>query len=181
MPAMQSGPNMEQQSAVIEWVNPKTLKPHRRSVEIYGEDSYADLVPSIKELGVLQPLFVTSKGLIISGHRRWRAAIEAGHQLPVIRKNYPDHLDEEQAIIELNRYRIKTGQQLYNEGKALKEIVAEKARQRQVSQLKRGDEYPVVENLPQREGKTRDMAEERRPSEPVRFSRVQQTRMIRVE
>jgi ParB/RepB/Spo0J family partition protein len=150
---------MEQQSTIIEWVDPKSLKPHKLSVEIYGEDTYADLVDSIRELGVLQPLYVTPKGIIISGHRRWRAAIEAQKQVPVIRKYYPDALDEKQAIIELNRYRIKSGQQLYNEGKIIKEIEAEKATKRkaQAEGQPRGikQEVSVVEILPQE--KTRDM------------------------
>lgn len=117
---------MEQQSAVIDWVDPNLLKPHKLSLRIYGEDSCEDLVESIKELGVIQPLYATPKGIIISGHRRWRAAQIAGKQVPVIRKSYPKPLDEQQAIIEFNRYRIKTGQQLYNEGKALEEILTRK-------------------------------------------------------
>ncbi len=135
----------EQQSAVIEWVDPKLLKPHKVSLEIYGGDSCDDLVESIRELGVLQPLYATPKGLIISGYRRWRAAQIAGKQVPVIRKTYPTKLDEKQAIIELNRYRIKNGQQLYNEGKALKEIEAEKARRRMLA----GKKVDPTENLPQ--------------------------------
>lgn len=137
----------EQQSAVIDWVDPKLLKPHKVSLQIYGEDSCEDLVESVRELGVLQPLYVTPKGVIISGHRRWRAADLAGKQVPVIRKSYPRPLDEQQAIIEFNRYRIKTGQQLYNEGKALEEILTRKR-----GRPKREEK---VENFPPFE-KTRD-------------------------
>lgn len=122
----------EQQSVVIEWVDPEVLKPHKLNLQIYGGDSCDDLVDSIRELGVLQPLYATPKGVIISGHRRWRAAQIAGKQVPVIRKVYSLKLDEKQAIIELNRYRIKNGHQLYNEGEVLKEIEAERARKRQV-------------------------------------------------
>lgn len=141
----------EQQSAVIEWVDPKLLKPHKLSLQIYGEDSCEDLVESIRELGVLQPLYATPKGIIISGHRRWRAADIAGKLVPVIRKSYPKPSDEQQAIIEFNRYRIKTGQQLYNEGRALKEIEAKRAAKRE----KLGKKIDPVENFPQ--GKTRDI------------------------
>jgi len=141
----------EQQSAIIEWVDPHILKPHPLSLQIYGEDGYQDLVASIRELGVLQPLYATPKDIIISGHRRWRAAQIAHRQVPVIRKSYPSKLDEKQAIIELNRNRIKTGRQLYNEGKMVKEIEAERARVRELA----GKKIDPVENFPQ--GKTRDI------------------------
>ena len=159
---------MEQQSGIIEWLDtPSLLSPNKYSVGIYGEDDFQDLLESIKKLGILQPLYITTRGIIISGHRRWRAA-QVAHQegvrvpIPVIRKSYPTKLDEHQAIIEHNRYRIKMGQQLYNEGKALKEIEVVKAKLRQeATQLvTRGIQQRdmVVENFPPPSdaGKTRD-------------------------
>ena len=146
-----------QQSTVIEWQNPKDLKAHKLNQAIYGDDGYQDLIPSIKELGVLQAIYCLQDNTIISGHRRWQAAIAAGlTSIPTIRVFYPSELDTRRAIIEHNRYRIKNGQQLYNEGKELEAIETEKARQRQVSQLKQGSELPVKENLPER-GQTRDI------------------------
>lgn len=151
-------PNL-QQSTLIEFVKPQTLKPHPLNTAIYGEDGYQDLVESIRNLGVLQALYVTSSNVILSGHRRWRAAITAEcSRVPIIRMNYTNELDEHRAIIEHNRYRIKNGQQLYNEGKELEGIEAETARQRQLLTLKQGAELPDVDKCPQREqqGKTRD-------------------------
>lgn len=140
-----------QQSAIIEWLDPTILKPHKFSQDIYGDDGYADLIPSIKELGVLQALYVNQNNLILSGHRRWRAALEAKVKIPVIRKIYSSKMDEHQAIIEFNRYRIKTGIQLYNEGKALENIEIEKAKRRQG---KRTDLYP---DIPQNFAECRDI------------------------
>ena len=126
----------EQQSRTVEWIeDPCLLIPNQYSEGIYGEDGFHDLLESIKALGILQPLHVTVEGRIISGHRRWRAA-RVAHQegvpvpIPVIRESYNSKPDECQAVIEFNRYRIKTGQQLYNEGKALKEIEAVRAQER---------------------------------------------------
>ena len=134
---------------------------------IYGEDGFQDLLESIRRFGILQPLYVTAGGTIISGHRRWRAA-RAAHQqgvrvpIPVIRKNYPSELDERQAIIEFNRHRVKTGQQLYNEGKALKEIEAAKAKLRQeathlVTRGVQQRDMVVANGPPPYAGRTRDI------------------------
>lgn len=51
--------------------------------------------------------------------------------VPCIGVSYTDDLEGRKTVIEHNCYRIKTGQQLYNEGKALEEIKREEARQRQ--------------------------------------------------
>jgi len=54
-----------------------------------------------------------------------------------------------------HRYRIKNGQQLYNEGKELERIEVEKAKRRQGTRI---DLPNIVENFPQCErGKTRDI------------------------
>jgi len=145
----------------IEWVHHlEELRPHPKSIEIYGDDGYEDLVESVKELGVLQPIYATPEGVIISGYRRWRAAKAAQKPVPVIRKSYAERLDEERDIIEFNRYRIKSGQQLYNEGKELERIEAEKARARikEHSNTAPGRKATPVEKLPPvSQGKTRDI------------------------
>ena len=57
--------------------------------------------------------------------------------------------------IEHNRYRIKNGQQLYNEGKELKAIEVERARQRQGQ---RTDIPNIKENFPESDrGQARDI------------------------
>ena len=157
---------VKQRSGTIEWLDdPGLLIPNKYSEGIYGEDGFQDLLESVKELGILQPLHVTTEGEIVSGHRRWRAARVARQEgvpvrIPVIRESYVSELDKRQAVIELNRYRVKTGQQLYNEGKALKEIEAQRARKRQEATLpgegQRGfQSVNVVENFPPH--KTRDI------------------------
>lgn len=146
-----------QQADVIEFVAPSQLKPDPLNLAIYGEDGYQDLIESIKELGVLQALYVTSQGLIVSGHRRWRAAISAQcPTIPIIRMNYTTDLDRRRAIIEHNRYRIKNGQQLYNEGKELEAIEAKRhelLRREKIADYQKTGQ--TVETLPP--SKTRDV------------------------
>lgn len=140
----------EQSSTMVEWVEANLLKPHPKNEAIYGEDGFQDLVDSISELGVLQAIYARPDNVVISGHRRWRAAKEVGKQVPVIRVKYPTELDELQAIIEHNRYRIKNGQQLYNEGEELEKIEVERASER----MKMGKEkFPYPDQL----GQSRDI------------------------
>lgn len=145
-----------QQATIVEYVDPTTLKAHPRSIAIYGSDGYVDLVPSIKELGVLQALYCKRDRTVVSGHRRWKAALEARCAVvPVIWVSYASELDERQAIIEHNRYRVKNGQQFYNEGKEVEAIEAARAKQRQATSTG-GLSPQLMENLPQAEGTTRD-------------------------
>jgi len=152
-----------ERSTVIEYIPAKDLKSHPLSLQIYGDDGWADLVESIKALGILQPLYIDRRNIIISGHRRWRAAgnIDKKYLLPCLRVVYKSELDEHEAIIEYNRARIKNGQQLYNEGTEVEKIEAERAKNRQLSSLKQGDKFPVKETYPQREGQTRDIVAEK--------------------
>jgi len=55
--------------------------------------------------------------------------------VPCIAVTYASELDEREAIIEHNRQRIKNGQQLYNEGKEIEIIEAERAAKRKQGRL----------------------------------------------
>jgi len=46
--------------------------------EIYREIDVSDIVSSISEVGLLQPIVVTSDNTIISGHRRFKAIQSLG-------------------------------------------------------------------------------------------------------
>jgi ParB family chromosome partitioning protein len=61
----------------------------RQPREVFDEDALAELVTSIKEVGLLQPVVVRQVGSaryeLIMGERRWRACREAGlDQIPAI-------------------------------------------------------------------------------------------------
>ncbi|MFI1224034.1 MULTISPECIES: ParB/RepB/Spo0J family partition protein [unclassified Streptomyces] len=67
-----------------------TITPNRRQPrEVFDEDALAELVVSIKEVGLLQPVVVRKVGPdryeLIMGERRWRACREAGlERIPTI-------------------------------------------------------------------------------------------------
>lgn len=88
------------QQIPIEKIRPNPDQP-RKQFEAAPLD---DLVASIKEKGVLQPLIVRKVGddyEIVAGERRWRAAQQAQlHSLPVIVRDFTDTEVLEVAIIE---------------------------------------------------------------------------------
>lgn len=75
--------------------------------QVFSTEAIEDLVDSIKEKGILQPLLVRqsknnpSSYEIIAGERRWRAAKAAGlNEVPVIIKDFNDKETLEVALVE---------------------------------------------------------------------------------
>lgn len=82
-------------------LTPNPWQPRRR----FTDAAMEDLINSIREQGVLQPILVrgVAEGAlqIVAGERRWRAAQAAGlHQVPVVQKDLTDEQALELAIIE---------------------------------------------------------------------------------
>lgn len=90
----------------IDYIDVSDLQPGKfQPRHLFKVEELADLIASVKEKGVLQPLLVrpvVSGGYeIIAGERRWRAAKEAGLlQVPVIIKDFSDKETLEVALIE---------------------------------------------------------------------------------
>ncbi len=117
-------------SNVIEQVDPKLLKPHPVNTRIYGKtEDVSDLVTSIRDIGIQQPIHAKVDNTIISGHRRWQASLQCEKitDVPVIRVSFASELDEREALLEHNRYRQKNGFQLHQEGLEREAIYAERA------------------------------------------------------
>lgn len=70
----------------------------------FDPEKMQDLIYSVKESGVIQPLIVRKKGRqyeIVAGERRWRAAKEAGlAKVPVVVRTYDDAAMMEVALVE---------------------------------------------------------------------------------
>jgi len=121
----------------ISQARPEELEPHPKNREIYGDtDDVADLdatfKESVAEKGVLEPLVVTRGKEIISGHRRWLAARDAGlDSVPVRYSEFDDELAEREALIEFNRQREKTPGQIVNEFEEMLAVERERAKERQ--------------------------------------------------
>lgn len=103
------------------------LKPHPLNAKIYGDEADDELVESIRQKGILSPLLIAHNNRIISGHRRWSAAKLLGlAEVPVVVFGSEDDLDIEEALIEANRQRVKSNEQIGREYKHLKRIIAAK-------------------------------------------------------
>ncbi|MEI2386843.1 ParB/RepB/Spo0J family partition protein [Breoghania sp. JC706] len=87
----------------IEYIRPNPRNPRKT----FSEDDLSDLIESVREKGVVQPILVrpsaADKGTfeLIAGERRWRAAQKAGlHELPAVVRDVTDQEALELAIIE---------------------------------------------------------------------------------
>lgn len=98
---------LEQVAAVEKMPLDKLIPGQYQPRQTFKEEELADLVSSIKNKGVLQPLLVRKKAgkedfyEIIAGERRWRASRQAGlEEVPVIIKDFSDKETLEVALIE---------------------------------------------------------------------------------
>lgn len=85
----------------IEWVQPNPDQPRKQ----FSSDDMDELVSSIREKGIIQPLIVRKLGeqvyQIVAGERRWRAAQVVNlHEVPVVVREFSDTEVLEIAIIE---------------------------------------------------------------------------------
>lgn len=108
------------------------LKENPLSTAIYGEsEDVSDLAENMKQVGQITPIVIKPDGTIISGHRRYRAARQAGMILVNVEVKTPkDKGEEELWIISANKQREKTPDQLYREGKRLEAIFSAMGRER---------------------------------------------------
>jgi ParB family transcriptional regulator, chromosome partitioning protein len=87
-------------SCGIEEIQPNPLQPRK----IFVEEPLQELVQSIREKGILQPLVVRRKGdkfELIAGERRWRAAQKAGiKEVPILVKDVSESELLELSLIE---------------------------------------------------------------------------------
>ncbi|HSV27923.1 MAG TPA: ParB/RepB/Spo0J family partition protein [Candidatus Omnitrophota bacterium] len=89
-----------QRTLAVSQMKPGKYQPRRQ----FDEDAIADLVESVREKGVLQPILVRPYDgayEIIAGERRWRAAQRAQlHEVPVIVREMTDREALEVALVE---------------------------------------------------------------------------------
>ncbi len=128
-------------------IDPACLKANAFSLSVYGDPSAEidDLMPSVREHGVLVPLVVAAPGPergtweVISGHRRLACARALGlAEVPCQVRRLPRGTARQAAILEYNRQRRKTFSQLMREADALEEIWGSEAGARRLANLRRG-------------------------------------------
>ncbi len=115
------------QTEPIEMIEVTRLIPHPLSLQIYGEPhnttNFEELVESIRSYGVLEPLVVTTKLVILSGHRRARAAMEAGiERIPVRKVKRLSKLAQLELITTLNHHRHRLPSEMVREALAIEKL-----------------------------------------------------------
>jgi ParB family transcriptional regulator, chromosome partitioning protein len=97
-PAVESGERV--QSVLLSRIVPSPLQPRT----VFRDEHLEELVASIKEHGIIQPLIARQRGEnieLIAGERRWRAALKVGlAEAPVIIREASDQDVLELALIE---------------------------------------------------------------------------------
>lgn len=117
----------------------KELRPHPRNEIIYGEkeddETFMELVHLIKEHGLRTKMIVNDDGLIISGHRRYRALKELGYtEIECEVRHYDNEMEELRDLVVCNSgRRQKTRVQQLREGEAIYEVEEWKANQRMMA------------------------------------------------
>lgn len=134
------------------------LKEHPKNIEVYGKEDVSDLVESISKYGITSPIMVNESFTIISGHRRYKAALElAMSEVPYFIRKFDSPEDEIELLILENAYRNeKTHEQRTREGKALEEVIMVRAKQRRLETLKQNAGTDRAESSHTEKGRTRD-------------------------
>lgn len=115
------------QTQSIEMIEVTRLVPHPLSLQIYGEPrntaNFKQLVESIRIHGVLEPLIVTTKLVILSGHRRAVATVEAGiKHVPIRKVKKLNELAQIELITTLNHHRNRLPSEMVREALAIEKL-----------------------------------------------------------
>jgi len=115
------------------------LSHHPKNQEIYNLSSIEELMESISELGLLQPLVIDQYNQIISGNRRFESIKRLGWiEVEVEQKNVNEG-EEDLLLVHYNKQRVKSFREILNEYLVLKKYY-------EVGQGKRTDLTSVRSN-----------------------------------
>ena len=96
-------------------VKVSSLKHHPKNKEIYTLSSIEELMESISEVGLLQPLIIDSRNQVISGNRRFESVKRLGWEDVDAETIEVKDGEEELLLINFNKQRVKTNRELLNE------------------------------------------------------------------
>jgi ParB-like chromosome segregation protein Spo0J len=91
------------------------LLHHPLNAEIYSLSSLDDLISSIEEFGLLQPLVINQRNEVVSGNRRLEAIRRLGWEEVEVNVVSSVAEDEPKLIVHHNKQRVKTCKELLNE------------------------------------------------------------------
>jgi DNA modification methylase len=96
-------------------VNLSQLSHHPKNQDIYDLSSIEELMDSISEVGLLQPLIIDQHHQIISGNRRFESLKRLGWEDVEVHQRFIEEGEEELLLIHYNKQRIKSFKELINE------------------------------------------------------------------
>lgn len=125
------------------------LKPHPQHSKIYYTPKdirveWADLFASMEDIGMKDAIHITTKNVIISGHRRWMVAKELGWSDVRV-----EIIDEEKEninslIVQLNTNREKTQAEKINEVLFLLKTIKKRQGKNNLPDDEKGGRYEVI-------------------------------------
>jgi len=119
------------------------ITPNPINDEIYSQTDLSDLILSLETHGQLEPIVVNTSKVIISGHRRYFSMMQLGWTECDIRVSELDN--DIVALIEFNRSRIKSVNDILNESRILeRELKKEIGRGRNAPQQRSGKKMDVI-------------------------------------
>jgi len=96
-------------------VKVSSLTHHPKNKEIYDLSSIEELMESISEVGLLQPIIIDTHNQVISGNRRLESIKRLEwEEVEVIQREVKEE-EEELLLIHYNKQRIKSFKELINE------------------------------------------------------------------
>ncbi|WP_072805202.1 ParB/RepB/Spo0J family partition protein [Rhodococcoides yunnanense] len=111
-PVRSSDEDLEPAGAVYREISPALIRPNpKQPRSVFDDEALAELVHSIREFGLMQPIVVRSIGQdsyeLVMGERRWRASQEAGlESIPAIVRETSDDAMLRDALLE-NIHRVQ--------------------------------------------------------------------------
>ena len=122
-------------------------KPPYQILPNLSKDDYAQLKADIARRGVLVSVEVDETGAILDGHHRQKIAQELGLKFPTTVRRGLSEAEKYLHAVSLNvsRRHLTDGQKVLL-GLAIEPLIAARARERQVSALKRGAKLPSPAN-----------------------------------
>ena len=96
-------------------VKTKDLQHHPKNSDIYDLSNIEDLVNSIREVGLLQPIIINKKNQILSGHRRFEAIKILGWDEVQVEVKDIKEKESDLYLVHFNKQRIKTNKEVLSE------------------------------------------------------------------
>ncbi|MDJ0393567.1 ParB/RepB/Spo0J family partition protein [Rhodococcus sp. G-MC3] len=149
-PVRSTDEDLSPAGAVYREIAPSLIQPNQKQPRsVFDEESLAELVHSIREFGLMQPIVVRTieggKYELVMGERRWRASQEAGlESIPAIVRETADDAMLRDALLE-NIHRVQLNP--LEEAAAYQQLLEEFDVTHEELAAKIGRSRPVVTNM----------------------------------